>query len=444
MAHLGRHAIVIGASVGGLLAARALADYYDGVTVLERDDLPDANEPRKGVPQGRHAHGLLARGREVLEQLFPGFSEEMVGQGAMFGDVVDEVLWFNHGVYLNNAPSGLQGLLISRPMLENGVRRRVLQLPNVRLRLQSDAAQPAFDRAGSRVTGVRVDARDGSDGAAEQLAADLVVDASGRGSHSPAWLDAEGYGRPREESFQVNIGYMTRLYRRRPEHLGGKRAAILAACRPDWRLGVILAQEDDRWIVTLGGYFGDYAPADDIGFIEFARSLQKSEIFEVIRSAEPLTPSTPYQFNTNLRRHYEELTRFPQSYLAFGDALCSFNPIYGQGMTVAGMEALALRDCLAAGSLDLARRFFQAAARLIDIPWQIAVGSDLQHPKVPGKRPPQVRFINWYLAKLYRAGQRDPLLATRFLEVANLMKQPAALMEPRIALRVWKGNRAAA
>jgi 2-polyprenyl-6-methoxyphenol hydroxylase-like FAD-dependent oxidoreductase len=444
MAHLGRHAIVIGASMGGLLATRALADYYDEVTLLERDELPEANEPRKGVPQGRHAHGLLARGREVLEQLFPGFSEEMVGQGAMFGDVVDEVLWFNYGVYLDNAPSQLQGLLIGRPMLENGVRRRVLQLPNVRLRLQSDAAQLAFDRAGSRVTGVRVEARDSSDGAAEQLVADLVVDASGRGSHSPAWLNAEGYGRPREETIQVNIGYMTRLYRRRPEHLGGKRAAILAACRPDWRLGVILAQEDDRWIVTLGGYFGDYAPADDAGFIEFAHSLQKSEIFDVIRSAEPITPPTPYQFSSNLRRHYEELTRFPESYLVFGDALCSFNPIYGQGMTVAGMEALALRDCLAAGSHNLARRFFQSAARLIDIPWQIAVGSDLQHPKVPGKRPPQVRFINWYLAKLYRAGRRDPLLATRFLEVANLMKQPPALMEPRVALRVWKGIRAAA
>ena len=122
MAHLGRHAIVIGASMRGLLAARALADHYNEVTVLERDALPEAHEPRKGVPQGRHAHGLLARGCEVLDQLFPGLSEEMVAQGAVYGDVVDQVLWFNHGVYLRNAPSTLLGLLISRPMLEDGMR----------------------------------------------------------------------------------------------------------------------------------------------------------------------------------------------------------------------------------------------------------------------------------------------------------------------------------
>jgi 2-polyprenyl-6-methoxyphenol hydroxylase-like FAD-dependent oxidoreductase len=444
MVHLGRQAIVIGASMGGLLAARALADFYDEVTVFERDELPGTYEFRKGVPQGRHAHGLLARGREVLDELFAGFSEEMVAQGAIYGDVVDDVLWFNHGVYLNNAPSGLQGLLISRPMLENGVRRRVLQLPNVRLQQQSAATEPVFDRAGGRVTGVRVEARDGSAGPVEEIDADIVVDATGRGSRSPSWLDAWGYGKPREESIPVNIGYMTRLYRRRPEHLGGKTAVILAACRPDWRLGVILAQEDDRWIVTLGGYFGDYAPADDAGFIEFARSLQKPEIFEVIRDAEPLTPLTPYQFSANLRRHYQELSRFPEGFLVFGDALCSFNPIYGQGMTVACTEALALRECLAAGSQGIARRFFAAARGLIDIPWQIAVGSDLQHPDVPGKRPAQVRFINWYLAKLYRAGQHDAVLATRFLEVANLMKQPATLMAPQVALRVWKGNRAPA
>jgi len=290
------------------------------------------------------------------------------------------------------------------------------------------------------VTGVRVRGA----GGINTISADFVADASGRGSRSPAWLDALGYDKPREESIPVNIGYMTRLYRRQPEHLSGKQAVILGACQPDWRFGVILAQEHDRWIVTLGGYFGDHAPADEAGYIEFARSLQKPEVFEVIRNAEPLTPLRPYQFSANLRRHYEELPRFPGGYLVFGDALCSFNPIYGQGMTVAAMEALALRECLNRGAQGVARRFFRAASRLIDVPWQIAVGSDLQHPEVQGKRPAQVRFINWYLSKFYQAAQRDGVLATRFLEVANLMKQPSALLEPRIALRVWKGNRAAA
>jgi 2-polyprenyl-6-methoxyphenol hydroxylase-like FAD-dependent oxidoreductase len=179
MQHLGKEAIVIGASMGGLLAARTLADYYDTVTVLERDALANTHDPRKGVPQGRHAHGLLARGREVLEQLFPGLSEEAVAQGSIYGDVVGEVLWFNYGVYLHNEPSSLKGLLISRPMLEDLVRRRVLQLPNVRLEEQTDVLEPVWDRIEGRVTGVQVQSTAGDP---ETRNADLVVDASGRGS----------------------------------------------------------------------------------------------------------------------------------------------------------------------------------------------------------------------------------------------------------------------
>ena len=437
MERLGKQAIVIGASIGGLLAARVLADFYDAVAVFERDALPDTHEPRKGVPQGRHAHGLLARGREVLDELFPGFSEDAVSQGAIYGDVVDDVLWFNYGVYLHNTPSSLKGLLISRPMLEELVRRSVLRLPNVRLQEQTEILEPICDRIAGRVTGVRAQSLAG---ATEAIDCDLLVDASGRGSKSPTWLEALGYAKPREDSIRVDIGYMTRFYRRRPEHLPGKQAVILGACRPDWRFGVILAQEQDRWIVTLGGYFGDYAPSDDAGYIEFARGLQKPEIFEVIRDAEPLTPLTPYRFAANLRRYYEELTQFPEGFLVLGDGLCSFNPIYGQGMTVASIEALALRQCLAVGSQGIAGRFFRAARPLIDIPWQIAVGSDLQHPDVEGKRPAQVRFVNWYLEKLFRAAQRDGRLATSFLEVANLLKQPTSLMDPKVAFLVWKGN----
>jgi 2-polyprenyl-6-methoxyphenol hydroxylase-like FAD-dependent oxidoreductase len=194
----------------------------------------------------------------------------------------------------------------------------------------------------------------------------------------------------------------------------------------------------------LGGYMGDQVPADDTGFLEFARSLPTPEIFDVIRQAEPLCPLMSYQFTTNLRRRYEQLDRFPEGFLVYGDALCSFDPVYGQGMTVACAESLALRDCLAAGTRGIARRFFKAASHLIDSPWQIAVGSDLQHPRVEGKRTAQVRFINWYIAKLFQAAHRDAALATKFLEVANLVQQPLALLDPRIAMRVWSGNQAPA
>jgi 2-polyprenyl-6-methoxyphenol hydroxylase-like FAD-dependent oxidoreductase len=438
-----KRAIVIGASMGGLLAARALADHYGEVILVERDALPDACEPRKGVPQGRHLHGLLARGREVLEQLFPGFTEEMVAQGALCGDMGGEVLWFNHGCYLHNAPTELLALAISRPMLEDGVRRRLLQLSNVRLQQGCAVLEPTIDRDRGRVTGVRLQSRGGSDGA-QEVSCDLVVDAGGRGSSSPAWLDSWGYARPREELIKINIGYATRQYRRLPDQLGGKFGVIIAACPPDWRFGAILSQEGDRWIVSLGGYLGDHAPLDENGFLDFARSLPKPEVFDVIRDAEPISPLISYQFNASQRRRYEELARFPEGFLVFGDAISSFNPVYGQGMTVACVEALALRDCLAAGAEGIARRFFRVASQLIDNPWQIAVGSDLAHPRVEGIRTAQIRFINWYIGKLYRAAQDDAVLASRFLEVANLMRQPAALLDPRIAFRVWKGSRSSA
>jgi 2-polyprenyl-6-methoxyphenol hydroxylase-like FAD-dependent oxidoreductase len=440
MAHRGGHAIVIGASMSGLLAARAVAEHYKLVTIIERDELPEAPEPRKGVPQGRHPHALHARGREGLEQLFPGLTEELVAGGAIRGDGAADVIWFNHGSCLCNAPSSLVGLAMSRPLLENGVRRHLLRLPNICLHQRSDVEALVFDHDQGRVAGVRVRSRDGADGV-ETMTADLVVDATGRGSRSPAWLNALGYPMPREEKLDVGIGYTTRLYRRRPEHLNGKLGGIFAACRPDWRFGAIVAQEGGRWIVSLGGYLGDHPPTDEEGFLGFARSLQRPDIYQVIRAAEKLSPLMPYRFGTNLRRHYAELSRFPQGLLVHGDALCNFNPIYGQGMTVAVMESFALRQCLAAGTKDIARRFFRAADRLIDTPWQVAVGSDLQHPAVQGRRPLQLRFFNWYIAKLFRAAQTDILLTTRFLEMLNMVRQPASLLEPRVALHVLSGNR---
>jgi 2-polyprenyl-6-methoxyphenol hydroxylase-like FAD-dependent oxidoreductase len=312
-----------------------------------------------------------------------------------------------------------------------------MALPNVRV-IENSAVQGLIaDDQRTRIKGVRVKVGNGVE---QIITADLVVDASGRGSSSPAWLEDFGFAKPAEEKIEIGIGYTTRVYRRRPTDLGGKLAVVIAGSGPNWRNGVILYQTEDRWIVALGGYFGDHAPDDDQMFAAYAGSLPTSGIYDIVAHAEPLGDFVRYRYPANLRRRYERLTRFPAGYLVFGDAVCSFNPVYGQGMTVAAQEAALLCQCLDAGDADLARRFFAAAAVAIDTPWDIAVGNDLRHPQVQGPRSPKVRFINWYIGKLHMAARHDAKLAIAFLEVANLEAPPTRLLHPAIVTRVLRGN----
>jgi hypothetical protein len=245
---------------------------------------------------------------------------------------------------------------------------------------------------------------------------------------------------PEEEKIEIGIGYTTRVYRRRPADLGGKLAIVVAGSGPNWRNGTILFQTADRWIVSIGGYFGDHAPDDNQLFAAYAGSLPTSDIHDIVAHAEPLTDFVTYRYPANLRRRYEQLKRFPKNYLVFGDAMCSFNPVYGQGMTVAAQEASLLQACLRNGDADLARRFFKAAKAAIDIPWNIAVGNDLRHPQVQGPRSPKVRFINWYIGKLHIAARNDGVLANAFLKVANLTMSPTGLLHPAVVMRVICGN----
>ncbi|MDR5748363.1 monooxygenase [Caballeronia sp. LZ029] len=439
MKKLGEHAIVIGAGVGGLLAARVLSDFYTSVTVLERDAFPATDSARKGVPQGRHTHGLLARGSAIFEEFFPGYNDDVVAQsGGLIGDVANDVIWIGRNVRLANGASDLIGLLASRPVLEGHLRRQLLGLPNVHAIEHCAVRALVTDPARKRVTGVRACAEGKPE---EMIEADLVVDATGRGSSSPVWLEALGYPSPDDEKVEIGICYMTRTYRRRPSDLDGKHGIVVAGSAPNWRNGVMLAQENETWIVSAGGYLGDDAPDNDAGFLAYLATLPTMEIHDVVARAEPLTDFRRYRHVSSLRRRYERLARFPDNYLVFGDAICSFNPVYGQGMTVAAEEALALHRCLRTGSSGLARRFFGAAARIVDIPWDIAVGNDLRHPDVEGARPPAMRFINWYIGKLHLAATRDSTLATAFLKVVNLMMPPSSLFSPAIVGRVWQGNR---
>jgi 2-polyprenyl-6-methoxyphenol hydroxylase-like FAD-dependent oxidoreductase len=249
------HAVVLGASMGGLAAARVLADAYRRVTVVDRDLLPAPGVQRRGVPQGRHAHGLLARGREVLEELFPGLTDELVARGALYGDIQLHGRWYNEGVRLRQGPSGLNSLSVSRPLLEGQIRRQLAAFPNVSIVDGCDVAGLVATPDRRRVTGIRTLRR--GTGPEQVLEADLVVDATGRGSRSPAWLAALGYEPPEEEAVRPRAAYASAVYRRRPaEHLGGDRVVILAATQATRRGAAMLAMEDDRWIVTLFGYLG--------------------------------------------------------------------------------------------------------------------------------------------------------------------------------------------
>jgi 2-polyprenyl-6-methoxyphenol hydroxylase-like FAD-dependent oxidoreductase len=434
------HAIVIGASMGGLLAARALADRFARVTVLERDPLVDAPAQRKGVPQGEHAHGLLARGREIIEEFFPGITDELVAQGAMRGHVGGDVLWHCAGGYLAEARGDLVGVLLSRPLLEAQVRARLTALPNVAIVTECDVLGLLASSDRARVTGVRVQR---PSGAVEEVPADLVVDASGSGTRSLAWLGMLGYAAPEEQTVRVGLGYASRLYRRRPSDIGGRLGLAVVTQPPNPRGGVALAIEGDRWIVSAAGYFGEHPPADEAGHLEFLGELPTTALRDLVRAAEPVSDFKTFKFAGSVRRRYEKMKRFPEGYLVFGDAVSRFNPVFGQGMTSASLQAAALRDCLGAGGAPLWHRFFRAAARIVDVPWNIAVGADLAFPQTVGPRGPMVNFLNWYVAKLHRAAHRDPALALAFHKVSNLIALPPSLLAPGIAWRVLRGNLAA-
>jgi 2-polyprenyl-6-methoxyphenol hydroxylase-like FAD-dependent oxidoreductase len=432
----GDHAIVIGASISGLLAARVLSAHFDRVTVFDRDVLPSAIENRRAVPQGHHGHGLLASGLRGLKTLFPSIERDLVEAGAVHGDIIGNFRWFQHGCYKARFASGLEGLLLSRPLLEGTIRRRVLRLPNVRI-LDSTSVMGLVAQEG-RVRGIATQQPGEARGS---LSADLVVDAGGRASRSPEWLESLGYSRPEVEEVEVGIGYTTRLYRRLPRDLDGDVGAIIAPKPPrETRIGFMLAMEGNRWIVSLGGWLGNHAPSDPGGYLEFARSLARPDIYDVIKGAEALTPAVTFAFPSNLRRRYERLTRFPASYLVMGDALCSFNPLYGQGMSVATLEALALRDTLeAAPSVhDAWGPFFRAAGRVIDGPWTVAAGSDFAFDGVVGPKPRGTSAVNWYLDRVHRAASTDRRVCRAFFDVANMLAPAQTLFRPSIVARVWR------
>jgi 2-polyprenyl-6-methoxyphenol hydroxylase-like FAD-dependent oxidoreductase len=436
----GGHAVVLGASMGGLLAARVLADFYDRVTVVERDILPVDAVNRRGVPQGRLIHAALARCTQILDELFPGFVDELTAMGVESWDDGDlSKLWVSAGghqtVRSGRAPNAPAILFPSRPLLEWTVRRRVKAIPNVRFLEAHDVVGLRATPSHDRVTGVKV--VDRSADRAATLSADLVVDATGRGSRTPVFLEELGYGRPQEDELTVQLAYACQSVRIKPgavkEHLIG---LFPEPGRP--KMFGLVRNENDTWMLAIGTMAGAEPPRRRAEMLEFAADFVPEHVLEAIRAAEPVGEVVHHRVPSNRWRRYDKMRRTPDGLLVMGDAVCSFNPIYGQGMTVAAIEATVLSECLRRGTRGLPRRFFRSSAKKVQVAWQTAVGSDLALPEVVGSRPISMRITNALLEHVLTATEVDPVVAEQFMRITAMVDPPVRLLRPSILIRVMR------
>jgi 2-polyprenyl-6-methoxyphenol hydroxylase-like FAD-dependent oxidoreductase len=443
---LGERAVVVGASMGGLLATRVLSDFFETVTVVDRDVLPDDPANRRGVPQGRHVHALLPRGAQILDEFFPGILDELVADGAPVWDDGDFSKFYlsygGHEVVRSGKFAGdhkaVAMYMSSRPFLECHVRRRLAAIENVTILGGQDVAELTSTADRNRVTGVRVVDRDG--GAEQELAADLVMDAMGRAAHTPAFLESLGYGRPVEDHIVMHTAYVSQLLRIPPGTL--KEMLALVSPAPGRPTGMFLTgYENDTWIFTVFGMVGHEPPRDLAGMLSFAEEYTPAHLLAAVRAGEPIAPVVQHRMPSSQWRRYDKMRRFPDGLLVCGDAICSFNPIYGQGMSVAALDAVALRDCLRRGVTDLPRRYFRAAAKAIGVAWQIGAGSDLAFPEVEGRRTPATRVINRLVDWVLTACESDAVVGGQFFQVTALVDPPARLLHPSFLYRVATVNR---
>jgi 2-polyprenyl-6-methoxyphenol hydroxylase-like FAD-dependent oxidoreductase len=436
-------AIVMGASIAGLWTARALSDHFEEVIVFERDQLPEGPEFRSGAPQIRQFHTLLLSGLGLMRAWFPGLDEELIAAGAVPYDVIDDVHLRVAHFWYPRFPSGQILLSCSRPLLEFGLRRRLRQNPGIRLVEGVQVVGLLSDEGKRRVTGVRIRARRGGSDQPEAdtvYQADLVVDALGRRSRTPEWLGEMGYPAPKESEVDSFLGYVTRKYKRKPNT---PMILIIATPPHDPYGGLIFLEENDSMVALLIGYNKHYPPTDPDDFEAFAGHLGP-EFQEAIKGAEPISKPHGYRGTSSRWRHYEQMDRWPERFVVLGDAFCGFNPVYGQGMSVAAMSAAALVDHISRsnGNLDgVARSTLREIGRITDGAWLLATSVDLSWPGTEGgtvANGPADRFGRWYVDQLLYATAFDKTVRLEFLAVNQLLKPAAALFSPGIFLRVMK------
>jgi 2-polyprenyl-6-methoxyphenol hydroxylase-like FAD-dependent oxidoreductase len=429
--------------MAGLAAARVLAPRFARVTLYERDPVPEPG-PRKGIPQGHHGHILLKAGELALDALFPGLAAELAARGAHRVNFGLDVRWTHHGSWRVRYDSPqLVILMQSRPFLEAVVRERLAGFGNIAFRygtavtgLEIEDGRAMAIR--TRSAGTEVNTEAGTEGEETVEPADLIVDATGRGSQLPRVLAAQGYGTPREDRLAVDLTYASRIYRIPAGPQRDWRALLDYHTPPvETRAGLVFPLEEDRWVVTLAGCRGDAPPCDEAGWLDFARSLPEPTLYEAIRDAEPLSEIRAFHFPHSRWTRFEKLGRFPAGLLPLGDTVCSFDPVYGQGMSVAALEAQALgayldRDPRAADP----RPFLRKLARIVSGPWLLTSSEDLRYPELADQRPFWMPLLQRYTKQVFRLSATRAADYDRLLRVLHLVASPALLFHPGTMLGV--------
>ncbi len=429
-------AVVLGGSLAGLFAARVLSDAYDEVVIVDRDELIGVDGPRRGCPQGRHINGLMTRGQMAIEQMYPGITTEIFDDGVPQGDLAGTVRWYARGKHLRQEPAGMICVAASRPMLERHVCERTAALGNVTFLERHDILGLAATPDRGKIVGVRVQNLNGDKGE-EIVDADLVVDATGRGSRTPIWLEDLGYARVVEDRKKIGLGYGTQHYRLNTDPYDGD-LSINSIAHPKLPRGCIFTKTDGgRVELTVYGILGDHPPTDQAGYFDFVKSLGIPEIYDAVIAAEPLDEPVAFRFPTTLRRRYEDMDRFPDGLLVVGDAVTCFNPVYAGGMTVAALSATTIRNHLHSGAAPQPLQYFRDLARdVIDPPWEVTHAIDLGFPGVEGTRTFAIKMQQAFTRLVYRAGTRDSRVTAGYFRVAGQVDHPKTLMRPRFLLRV--------
>jgi len=434
-------AVVLGAGMAGLLAARVLSEFHDQVTVVERDRLPDMPAQRRGIPQGRHLHSFLSRGCQLLEEFFPGILDELVDSGAhVVADGDLSRVYTRLGTHEMNRsekfadPAALVFYLASRPFIELHVRRRVSALANVKFLDHHDITEPTVISR-DRISGVLLVNRD--TGERTTLDADLVVDAMGRAARTPAFLERLGYGRPEEQRSLANWAYSSQLLRI-PDGAVAEKMLLIESGKGLPRAG-LLAYEDDTWILTLGQQTTNADPPTNLaGMLALAEQCMPGSILVALRSAQPLDNVAVFRNTGGVWRRYDRMQDFPAGLLVIGDSLCSLNPIYGQGMTMAALETLALQDYLREGCGD-PLQYFRAVAKHVGPTWAMNQSRDRVPSSAEERRSLQARLATSTMNSALKAAQNDIVLTERFMRVAHLVDPPSQLQDPALIARVILG-----